>query len=258
MALVNGWFPYGGLFCGGWRAHDYMIKRGENCVIGAGVLLGEGCVVGNFVVIHEGSVIGVNVRIDDFACIGKRPMKAVTSTVTTDGERTSAMIGDNTIIGTNAVIYRGSSVGSDCLIADFAIVREDVIIGNKTIIGAKAVIENQTTIGSHVKIQTNAYITAYSVVEDCCFIAPCVVTSNDNFAGRSKRRLSQFKGVMVKKGGRIGAGAVILPGKTINEDGFVGAGSVVTKDVPSATVVVGVPARVVSEVDTDQLLGNQV
>ena len=71
------------------------------------------------------------------------------------------------------------------------------------------------------------------------FIAPGVVTSNDNFVGRTQERFKHFKGVTVKKGGRIGAGSVTLPGIVVGEDGLVAAGSVVTRDVPARKVVMG-------------------
>ncbi len=111
--------------------------------------------------------------------------------------------------------------------------------------------------GSNCKIQTNVYLTAYSEVEDYVFIAPCVVTSNDNYAARSKERFGKFKGVTIKKGGRIGAGAVILPGKIIHEDGFAAAGSLVTRDIEKAKIVAGVPAKIFNDVPKEQLLENQ-
>lgn len=143
------------------------------------------------------------------------------------------------------------------MIADLATIREDVTIGTATIIGRGATIENFCKVGSNCKIQTNVYLTAYSNVEDNVFIAPCVVTSNDNYAARSKERFGKFKGVTIKKGGRLGAGAVVLPGKTINEDGFAAAGSVVTKDVEEALIVAGNPAKIFRKVPEDQLLKNQ-
>jgi len=112
-------------------------------------------------------------------------------------------------------------------------------------------------VGSNCKIQTNVYLTAYSTVEDYVFIAPCVVTSNDNYAARSKERFGKFKGITIKNGGRLGAGAVVLPGKIVEEEGFAAAGSLVTKDVPARKVVVGSPAKVLRDVPGDQLLENQ-
>lgn len=230
------------------------VVKGKYCVIESGAIVGKGCVLGHHVVIRAGSVIGDNVRIDDFASIGKLPMKAAMSAVTGDITKVSpAFIGDGAIIGTGAVVYAGCRIGSGVLIADLATVREDVEIGEKTIIGRGVAIENHCKVGAFCKIETNAYITAYSIIEDYCFIAPGVITSNDNFAGRTKERFAAFRGVTVKRGGRIGAGAVILPGKTVESDGFVAAGSVVTKDVPSAEIVAGNPAKKLREVPSSQL-----
>ena len=93
------------------------------------------------------------------------------------------------------------------------------------------------------KIQAEAYITAYSTLEDNVFIAPCVVTTNDNFMGRTEKRHALIKGPTIRRGARVGGGAVLCPGVEIGEEAFVGAGAVVTKDVPPRAVVVGNPAR---------------
>ncbi|MBU1947490.1 MAG: N-acetyltransferase, partial [Candidatus Eisenbacteria bacterium] len=98
---------------------------------------------------------------------------------------------------------------------------------------------------------------AFSTIEDRVFIAPGVCTSNDNYIGRTEERFKHFKGVTVKRGGRIGVGSVILPGVTIHEDGVVAAGSVVTRDVPARMIVLGSPAKVLRPVPKEQLLENQ-
>ena len=97
-------------------------------------------------------------------------------------------------------------------------------------------------------------MTAYSTLEDDVFIAPCVVTTNDNFMGRTERRHELRKGPTIRRGARVGGGAVLLPGVEIGEEAFVGAGAVVTKDVPPRAVVVGNPARVLRDVPEDELL----
>jgi UDP-2-acetamido-3-amino-2,3-dideoxy-glucuronate N-acetyltransferase len=233
------------------------ITFGYNNIILDHVTIGDGCLIGNNVVIHEGSVIGNNVRIDDNTVIGKLPMKALNSATTKDRVLQPAKIGNNCIIGTGTIIYRGAEIGAKVLVADLATVRENVKIGEGTIIGRGAAIENYCTIGSYCKLETNVYITAYSTVEDKCFIAPCVATSNDNYVGRTKERFQHFKGVTVKKGGRIGANATILPGKTIGEDALIAAGSVVTKDIPGKKIYCGIPAKELKDVPNNQLLENQ-
>ncbi|MCI0331294.1 MAG: N-acetyltransferase [candidate division Zixibacteria bacterium] len=230
---------------------------GEFCVIGAKVKIGAGCIIGNGVVIHEGSMIGSNVRIDDQTVIGKQPMRAANSAVTKEQELPPAKIGDNCIIGTGVVIYAGAVLGNKVLVADLSTVRENVAVGDFTIVGRGVAIENFCKIGSYCKLETNVYITAYSELEDRVFVAPCVATSNDNFVGRTKERFKHFKGVTVKKGGRIGVNATILPGKIIAEDTLVAAGALVTKDTPARKIVAGVPAKELREVPKEQLLENQ-
>ncbi|MFD3156165.1 DapH/DapD/GlmU-related protein [Haloimpatiens sp. FM7330] len=233
------------------------IKIGRFSIVEDNVVIGDNCLIGNNVVIHEGSIIGDNVRIDDNTVIGKLPMRSVNSIFKDEDKLAPCKISNECLIGAGVIVYAGCGIGEKTLIADLAVVRENVTIGQRTIIGKGATIENFCKVGSNCKIQTNVYVTAYSEIEDYVFIAPCVVTSNDNYAARSKERFKHFKGVTVKKGGRIGAGSVILPGKVINEDGFAAAGSVVTKDVESAKIVAGNPAKCFRDVPEEQLLKNQ-
>ena len=232
-------------------------KYGNFCVIGEQVTIGNDCVIGHHVIIHDDTVIGDNVRIDDGAVIGKLPMRAANSAVTKDAALPPCMIDSNCIIGTNVIIYRGTNIGPKVLIADLATVRENVTIGKATIVGRGVAIENKCNIGRFVKLETNVYITAYSDIEDRVFVAPCVATSNDNYVGRTDERFKHFKGVIIKKGARVGVNATILPGKTIGEDSLVAAGALVTKDTPAKKIVVGSPARALRDVPKEQLLENQ-
>lgn len=232
-------------------------KIGINAIISSGVKIGKDCIIGNNVIIYPHTEIGDTVRIDDNTVIGKQPMKAAASATTHLTELAPARIGDNCIIGTSVVIYTGCQIGKKVLVADLSTIRENVSIGDFTIIGRGVAVENFCKIGSYCKLETNVYITAYSELEDYCFIAPCVATSNDNYMGRDKERFKHFKGVTVKKGGRIGLNATILPGKIIEEEGEVAAGAVVTKNVPSKKIVLGTPAKVLKDVPKSQLLENQ-
>ena len=233
------------------------VTIGHFVVIDDEVVIGTNCIIGSNVVIHVGTIIADNVRIDDNTVIGKQPMRSVNSIFTDEEKLLPAKISEGCLIGAGVIIYCGCTIGEKTLIADTAVIRENVTVGSKTIIGRGTTIENFCTVGSNCKIQTNVYLTAYSQVEDYVFIAPCVTTSNDNYAARSKQRFGKFKGVTIKKGGRIGAGAVILPGKIIYEDALVAAGSVVTKNVEAGKIVVGNPAKVLRDVPQDQLLKNQ-
>lgn len=232
-------------------------RLGEFCVVGDNVSVGRGCVIGHHVTIHEGTKIGDNVRLDDGAVIGKLPMRAANSAVTKDQELPPGTIGSDCIIGANVVIYRGAEIAEKVLVADLATVRENVKIGASTIVGRGVAIENYCTIGRFVKLETNCYITAYSDIEDRAFVAPCVATSNDNYLGRTEERFKHFKGVVVRKGARIGVHATILPGKEIGEDALVAASALVNKDAPPKKIVAGIPARAIKDVPEEQLLENQ-
>jgi UDP-2-acetamido-3-amino-2,3-dideoxy-glucuronate N-acetyltransferase len=236
-------------------ARDVVV--GDNVVIEANVTVGERCVLGHNVVIHAGSCLGCHVTVGDNTVIGRHPMRSVRSALPPVTDFGACSIGDDVQIGCGCVLYAGVSLGRQVLVADLATVREAVTIGEQTIVGRGVAIENCCTIGERCKLETNAYITAYSKLEDDVFVAPMVATSNDNYMARGNERFKHFKGVTVRRGGRIGVNATILPGRTVEEQGVVAAGSVVTHDVPARVVVVGNPARVFQNVPTDQLLENQ-
>lgn len=242
---------------------DPSAKIGKDTIIGRfsvveeGVEIGDGCIIGNCVSIHAGTKIGGNVRIDDNTVIGKQPMRAANSATTKEQQLPPAVIADDCIIGASVVIYAGSELGKRVLAADLSTIRENVSIGEYTIVGRGVAVENFCKIGSYCKLETNVYITAYSELEDRVFVAPCAVTSNDNFVGRTKERFKHFKGVTVKKGGRIGINATILPGKVIGEDTLVAAGALITSDTPPRKIIAGVPGKVFRDVPEEQLLENQ-
>jgi UDP-2-acetamido-3-amino-2,3-dideoxy-glucuronate N-acetyltransferase len=234
---------------------DYTI--GQNVVLGKNISIGKGTAIGNNVVVHDDTVIGKDVRIDDNSVIGKLPMKSKSSATTKDIKLKGAVIGDNCIIGSFVAIYRGAVIGSDVLVADMASIRENTTTGDFTIIGKNATIENNVAIGKRCKIQSNVQIVPYSLLEDDVFMSPGVMTSNDKYAGRTKKRFKEYKGLTMKRGARLGVACITLPGVVINEDAMVGAGSIVTKDVPARKIAFGTPAKVVKDVPEEQLRENQ-
>jgi len=230
---------------------------GQHVVIEPGVRIGANCRVGHHVVIRSGSMIGDSVRIDDGASIGKQPMRAANSAVTTGEELPGCRIADGCIVGTHAVLYAGCTLDERVLVADGATIREHVHVGERTIVGRGVAIENKCSIGRRCKLETNCYITAYSTLEDFVFVAPGVRTSNDAFAGRTEERFKHFKGVTMRRGARVGVSAVILPGIEIGEDAMIAAGALLTKHADPAMVYMGSPARPVRPVPPEQRLDAQ-
>ena len=206
-------------------------------------------------VVHPGTVLGDGVKVLEHAVVGKQPALSPRSTAKRE-PLAPAEVGDGTIVSAGAIVFAGTRIGARVILGDQSCVRERCEIGDDVVVGRGSLVENDTTIGALTKIQADAYITAYSTLEDNVFVAPCVVTTNDNFMGRTERRHGLVKGPTIRRGARVGGGAVLCPGIEVGEDAFVGAGAVVTKDVPARKLVVGNPARVIRDVPEDELLEN--
>ena len=204
--------------------------------------------------VYPGTVLGDGVKILEHAVVGKQPALSPRSTTKREA-LPPTKIGDGTIVSTGAIVFAGSTIGARVILGDQSCVRERVTVGDDVVLGRGSLVENDTTIGAMTRIQAEAYITAYSTLEEHVFVAPCVVTTNDNFMGRTERRHELMKGPTIRRGARIGGGAVLCPGIEIGEEAFVGAGAVVTKDVPARVIVVGNPARVLRDVPEDELHG---
>lgn len=204
-------------------------------------------------VVFPDTVVGSDVTVEDGAVVGKRPSFGAQSTAARD-ELPPLQVGDGCSILASAIVFAGTTLGRGVIVGDQACVRERCTIGDDVVIGRGTFIENDVTIGARTRIQANAYVTAYSTLEEDVFIAPCAVTTNDNFMGRTEKRRDVMRGPTIRRGARIGGGAVLLPGVEIGEEAFVGAGAVVLRDVPARAVVVGNPARQIREVPPEELL----
>jgi acetyltransferase-like isoleucine patch superfamily enzyme len=204
-------------------------------------------------IVYPGTVLGDGVKVLENAVVGKQPTLSPRSTAKRE-RLPPAVLGNGAVVSTGAVVFAGSTIGARVILGDQSCVRERVTIGDDVVVGRGSLVENDTTIGAMTKIQADAYITAYSTLEEHVFIAPCVVTTNDNWMGRTEKRFGNVKGPTIRRGARVGGGAILCPGIEIGEDAFIGAGAVVTKDVPPRVVVVGSPARVLREVPEDELL----
>ena len=150
---------------------------------------------------------------------------------------------ENFFAHSSAIIDAGAQIGAGTKIWHFCHVMPKAIIGQNCNIGQNVYIDNHSQIGNGVKIQNNVSVYARVVVEDDCFLGPSMVFTNVNNPRAFVERKDEFRTTLLKKGCSIGANATIVCGVTIGEYAFVGAGTVVNKDIPNFAMVVGNPMR---------------
>jgi UDP-2-acetamido-3-amino-2,3-dideoxy-glucuronate N-acetyltransferase len=214
--------------------------RAPGLFLGDGAELPQSAQVGAHVVIHDGTVIGNHARIQDGAVLGK-PVALGAQSKASREPPPPLVLGEGVTIGAGAVVVAGADLGDGVTVADQAHVRERTRIGARSLVGRGSAVDCDVTIGERVRIQTGCYITAFSTVEDDVFVGPGATTLNDRTAGRRPEG-EPLHGVVLRRGCRIGGGAVVLPGVEVGADAFVAAGAVVTRNVPPGALVKGLPA----------------
>jgi len=199
------------------------VKVGRNCKIYLNVLIGQGAII------EEPCIIGKPPR-------GKRTGELMT------------VIGSRCIIRPFTTIYAGNKIGKNFQTGQGTSIREDNIIGSDVSVGTNTVLEFGNRIGNKVRIHSGCFLEMVRI-EDDVFIGPNVVFTDDPHPMNCPRYKECLGGAIVKELARIGANSTILPGVVIGRNSLIGAGSVVTKDVPEDAVVVGNPARVINNVN---------
>lgn len=182
-------------------------------------------------------MVGEGSQIDENVLLGYPTGRKIEVVKTVIGAR--ARIRSNTVIYTNVII------GDDLETGHNVIIREENIIGDSFCVWNNSTVDYGCKIGNGVRIHNNVYVAQYTVIEDDVFLAPGVIIANDPHPICTKC----MRGPTIKRGSRIGVNATLLPRITVGEYCLVGAGSVVTVDVPPHSVVYGVPARPIKTID---------
>lgn len=144
----------------------------------------------------------------------------------------------------SSYVDEGAEIGGGTKIWHFCHVMPRAKIGERCNIGQNVLVSSDVTIGTNVKIQNNVSLYTGVIVEDDAFLGPSMVFTNVTNPRSHVNRKDEYKTTLVKKGASIGANATIVCGTTLGRYCFVGAGAVVTKDVPDYALVYGTPARV--------------
>ena len=227
-----------------------MFTQGTGCVFQANVQIGEGCELGDNVVIHNNvtlypnTKVGSGTEIFDGAVIGRPPKGAGNLVHKLEDTFPPVEIGEGCVIGANSVIYADNKLDDNVLIGDCAQLREGCVIGKKALVARLCTFNHHVIMGENSKVMDSTHITARTVIEKNVFVGVGVNTANDNKMRIAGQEVGATMVITFKEGSKIGSGATILPAITVGENAVVGAGSVVTKDVPDNSVVMGVPAKV--------------
>ncbi|MBS1512393.1 MAG: N-acetyltransferase [Bacteroidetes bacterium] len=144
---------------------------------------------------------------------------------------------------TTAVIDEGCSIGDGTKIWHFSHIMTGAVIGQHCNLGQNVVVSPKVVLGNNVRVQNNVSIYEGVVCEDDVFLGPSMVLTNVINPRSAISRKNEFKSTLIKKGASIGANATIVCGNTIGSYAFIGAGAVVTKDVPDYALIVGNPGR---------------
>lgn len=210
------------------------ITIGNNVVIGNNVYIDNNCIIRDNVEIGDNSIIGANCilgeYLQDFYLKRKNnfhPLK----------------IGKNAVLRSGTIIYGECEIGSDFQTGHNVTIREYSTIKNHVSIGTLSDIQGKCIIGNYSRLHSNVHIGQLSKIDDFVWIFPYVVLTNDPTPPSDN-----FIGVHVNSFAVIATAAVILPGIEIEGDSLIGAGTIVNKNVDKYSVVVGNPAKKISDV----------
>jgi UDP-2-acetamido-3-amino-2,3-dideoxy-glucuronate N-acetyltransferase len=161
----------------------------------------------------------------------------------------------STIYGRNCIIFDDVQIGEDTRIGNFVTIRDKTLIGSGCVVGSYVDIEGDVRIGNFVSLQSGCYLTRGVIIEDLVFCGPRILTMNDKTISYRRPSLGfERRASRLLRAARLGGGSIILPGVTVGENALIGAGSVVTRDVPDRAIVMGNPAEVTGRVPDDQII----
>lgn len=237
---------------------DFPFQSGSNCIIGKDVVFGAGVILGHNVIIEDNVTLGDHCVIDSNTLLRRNVTLGRNGSVGANcilGEywkdfceerlpdEYPLIIGDNARIRSGSILYAGSQIGDGFQTGHQATIREGSRIGRNVGVGTLSDIQGNCRIGNYVRMHSGVFVAPLSVVDDFVWLFPHVVLTNDPTPPSD-----HCVGVHIRPFASVAAGAVIVPGVEIGQDGLVAAGTVVTKSVEPFAVVAGNPGRVISDV----------
>lgn len=217
------------------------VKIAKSAIIHEGVTFGDNVIVDEQAIIYPGVKIGSNVYIGPRCIIGEHTADFYTNK---NHIPKQTIIGDNSILRSNTVIYEDVTIDECFQTGHNVTIREETIIGKHCSVGTLSDLQGKLKMGDYVRLHSNVHVGQLTVFESYIWIYPYVVFTNDPYPP-----MGNLVGSTVKSFAQIATGSIILPGKTIGENSFVAAKSLITKDVGANRLVRGNPGKDVCSVE---------
>jgi len=164
------------------------------------------------------------------------------------------IIGENVRIGEGTIIEAGCRIGDHVFIGHNTVLRENVTVGNSSIIGHLVMIEADAWIGKHTTIQSQCHVTKFAKIDDHVFVGPKAMLINTHRISHGRDFEPELKGPHINFAARIGSGSIVMPGMVVGKNAVVGAGAIVTKNIPDKQIWFGNPARHMGDVPEKEIL----
>lgn len=208
------------------------------------VTIRAGAVIGAFAVVHGGTTVGEQARIEDHAVVGKPELGYAVGRIY-PGAGDATVIGAGAVARCGAIVYAGVHLGVNTLVGHHTLLRTGVQVGAETQLGHHLTVERATRIGREVRCSPGSHITSATQIADRVFLGAGIRTINDKtLTWRDPDREPALAPPRFDTGAKVGSGSTVLAGVRIGEHALIGAGSLVTRDIPAGALAYGHPARV--------------
>ncbi|MEW1838551.1 hypothetical protein AB0392_11405 [Nonomuraea angiospora] len=208
------------------------------------IVISAGCRVGACAVLYGGVRLDQGSQIEERVIVGK-PENGYAVGHVYPGAGADTVIGQGVTVRSGAIIYAGVEIGESTVVGHHTLLRSFVTVGEGTQLGHQLTVERATSIGNGVRCSPGSHITSSCVLADGVFLGAGVRTINDReLIWRDPEREPELVPPRFERGAKVGTGSTIMAGVVIGEHALVGAGSVVTRDIPAGATAYGVPARV--------------
>jgi acetyltransferase-like isoleucine patch superfamily enzyme len=208
------------------------------------ITISAGAVIGAFAVIHGGTSVAERARVEEHAVVGTPELGYAVGRVY-PGAGADTVIAAGAVVRAGAIVYGDVRIGVNTLVGHHTLLRTGVRVGAETLLGHHLTVERATRIGRDVRCSPGSHLTSATHIADRVFLGAGIRTINDKtLTWRDPHRTLTLQPPRFDTGAKVGSGCTVLAGVTVGEHALIGAGSLLTHDIPAGALAYGSPARV--------------